>query len=94
MKDSGLEEVDNPSRIFLEERPQAVSGSVVIPCLEGTRPLLVEIQALWVPARWACPGGRLLVWTITASPFSWRFSEKDWAWSWGIRIFLPMWQGV
>ncbi len=46
MKDSGLEEVGNPSRIFLEERPQAVSGSVVIPCLEGTRPLLVEIQAL------------------------------------------------
>jgi len=46
MKDSGLAEVDNPSRIFLEERPQAVSGSAVIPCLEGTRPLLVEIQSL------------------------------------------------
>ncbi|MBW2096965.1 MAG: DNA repair protein RadA [Deltaproteobacteria bacterium] len=46
MKDTGLEEVGNPSRIFLEERPQGVSGSVVIPCLEGTRPLLVEIQAL------------------------------------------------
>jgi len=46
MKDTGLAEVDNPSRIFLEERPQAVSGSAVIPCLEGTRPLLVEIQGL------------------------------------------------
>lgn len=46
MKDTGLEEVGNPSRIFLEERPEEVSGSVVIPCLEGTRPLLVEIQAL------------------------------------------------
>jgi len=46
MKDSGLEEVGNPSRIFLEERPQGASGSAVIPCLEGTRPLLVEIQAL------------------------------------------------
>ena len=46
MKDSGLHEVGNPSRIFLEERPQGASGSVVIPCLEGTRPLLVEIQAL------------------------------------------------
>jgi DNA repair protein RadA/Sms len=46
MKDTGLAEVDNPSRIFLEERPQAVSGSAVIPCLEGTRPLLVEIQSL------------------------------------------------
>jgi len=46
MKDTGLEEVGNPSRIFLEERPEGVPGSVVIPCLEGTRPLLVEIQAL------------------------------------------------
>ncbi len=46
MKDSGLAEVINPSRIFLEERPQNVPGSVVIPCLEGTRPVLVEIQAL------------------------------------------------
>jgi len=46
MKETGLGEVANPSRIFLEERPEGVSGSVVIPCLEGTRPLLVEIQAL------------------------------------------------
>ncbi len=46
MKDTGLNEVGNPSRIFLEERPEGASGSVVIPCLEGTRPLLVEIQAL------------------------------------------------
>ena len=46
MKDTGLAEVDNPSRIFLEERPQDVSGSAVIPCIEGTRPLLVEIQGL------------------------------------------------
>jgi DNA repair protein RadA/Sms len=46
MKESGLCEVGNPSRIFLEERPEGVAGSIVIPCLEGTRPLLVEIQAL------------------------------------------------
>jgi len=46
MKDSGLEEVGNPSRLFLEERPEGASGSVVIPCIEGTRPLLLEIQAL------------------------------------------------
>ncbi len=46
MKDTGLQEVGNPSRIFLEERPGEASGSVVIPCLEGTRPVLVEIQAL------------------------------------------------
>lgn len=46
MKDSGLEPVGNPSKLFLQERPQGVSGSVVIPCVEGTRPVLVEIQGL------------------------------------------------
>ena len=46
MKDAGLQEVGNPSRIFLEERPLNASGSAVIPCVEGTRPVLVEIQAL------------------------------------------------
>jgi len=46
MLGSGLQEVNNPSRLFLEERPEASSGSVVLPCLEGSRPLLVELQAL------------------------------------------------
>jgi len=46
MKDAGLEEVGNPSRVLLGERPEGASGSVVTPCLEGTRPLLLEIQAL------------------------------------------------
>ena len=55
MKDTGLAEVDNPSRIFLEERPQDVPGSVVIPCLEGTRPVLVEIQALVGPSPLGMP---------------------------------------
>jgi DNA repair protein RadA/Sms len=55
MKDTGLEEVSNPSRIFLEERPDRASGSVVIPCLEGTRPVLVEIQALVGPSSLGVP---------------------------------------
>ncbi|MBN1277984.1 MAG: DNA repair protein RadA [Deltaproteobacteria bacterium] len=55
MKDAGLAEVGNPSRIFLEERPQDVPGSVVIPCLEGTRPVLVEIQALVGPSPLGMP---------------------------------------
>jgi len=46
MMDSGLKEVDNPSELFLSERPVNVPGSVVTVSLEGTRPLLVEIQAL------------------------------------------------
>jgi DNA repair protein RadA/Sms len=55
MKDAGLEEVGNPSRIFLEERPEGASGSIVIPCLEGTRPLLLEIQALVGPSPLGMP---------------------------------------
>ncbi len=46
MGDAGLKEVPNPSALFLNERPHGVSGSVVIPSIEGTRPLLVEVQAL------------------------------------------------
>ncbi len=46
MTDSGLLEVPNPSALFLNERPKGASGSVVIPSIEGTRPLLVEVQAL------------------------------------------------
>jgi DNA repair protein RadA/Sms len=46
MTAAGLKEVLNPSEIFLCERPQDSSGSVVVPILEGTRPFLVEIQGL------------------------------------------------
>jgi len=46
MASDGLKEVRNPSQIFLSEMPKDVSGSVVVSILEGTRPLLVEIQAL------------------------------------------------
>ncbi|MFI5295298.1 MAG: DNA repair protein RadA [Thermodesulfovibrionales bacterium] len=46
MSDSGLREVDNPSELFLSERPRNVSGSTVVASLEGTRPLMVEMQAL------------------------------------------------
>ena len=46
MKESGLREVSNPSEIFLLERPLHAPGSVVICSMEGTRPILVELQAL------------------------------------------------
>jgi DNA repair protein RadA/Sms len=49
MKEEGLVEVKNPSEIFLAERPLDVPGSVVIPSVEGTRPILVEVQALVSP---------------------------------------------
>ena len=48
MDESGLIEVPNPSALFLTERGEAVSGTSVFPALEGTRPVLVEIQALTV----------------------------------------------
>lgn len=46
MTEQGLSEVDNPSGMMLNGRPQGVSGSVVISSMEGTRPILVELQAL------------------------------------------------
>jgi DNA repair protein RadA/Sms len=55
MKDAGLEEVLSPSEMFLSERPVNVSGSVVVPSMEGTRPILVEIQALVTSSSLAVP---------------------------------------
>lgn len=55
MKESGLEEVANPSMLFLSERPKGVSGTVVIPSLEGTRPLLLELQSLVAPCNFGAP---------------------------------------
>lgn len=54
MGEHGLAEVRNPSQVFLEERSGS-SGSVVVPTLEGTRPLLVEIQALVSPTSFGLP---------------------------------------
>ena len=51
----GLKEVENPSALFLSERPLDQPGSVVVPCLEGTRPILVEIQALVTPTPFSQP---------------------------------------
>ena len=55
MKDSGLEEVLNPSELFLSERPINVPGSVVVSSVEGSRPILVELQALVSPTGFAVP---------------------------------------
>ena len=50
MGERGLEAVENPSELFLAERHQGAPGSCIVPVLEGTRPLLVEVQALVAPA--------------------------------------------
>ncbi|KAF0467760.1 DNA repair protein RadA [Pediococcus pentosaceus] len=49
MREEGLREVANPSEIFLEERLQDANGSAIVVSMEGTRPILVEIQALITP---------------------------------------------
>lgn len=55
MKDIGMGEVKNPSDMFLEERVKNVAGSCVVCTIEGTRPVLVEVQALVVPTSLAIP---------------------------------------
>ncbi len=55
MQGSGLVEVQNPSAALLAERPTAAPGTVVVPTIEGTRPLLVEIQALANPTTYSMP---------------------------------------
>ncbi len=56
MKSQGLEEVLNPSQAFISERPDDASGSVIIPCMEGSRPILIELQALVSSANFGNPG--------------------------------------
>ncbi len=62
MTDSGLMEVANPSALFLAERRRNVSGAAVFAGIEGTRPLLVEVQALVAPSALATPRRAVVGW--------------------------------
>ncbi len=55
MQETGLVEVENPSEIFLSERSYGASGSTVTAAIEGTRPILLEVQALVTPTGYAVP---------------------------------------
>ncbi|MEW5908661.1 MAG: DNA repair protein RadA, partial [Thermodesulfobacteriota bacterium] len=55
MKEKGLKEVANPSAAFLSERPKGSSGSAVTASIEGTRPILIELQSLVTPTSLALP---------------------------------------
>ncbi|MGZ3597080.1 MAG: DNA repair protein RadA [Syntrophales bacterium] len=55
MRSNGLNEVANPSAFFLTERPEGSPGSVVVPSIEGTRPILIEIQSLVNPSNFGMP---------------------------------------
>lgn len=58
MQQTGLIEVPNPSHLFLEERSKEMAGSVVIPTLEGSRPILIEAQALVTETVFSTPSRR------------------------------------
>ena len=62
MQDKGLVEVENPSALFLAERQGNISGSCVFAGIEGSRPLLVEIQALVSPTGYASPKRAVVGW--------------------------------
>jgi DNA repair protein RadA/Sms len=62
MTDRGLAEVPNPSALFLSERRGDVSGAAVFAGMEGTRPMLVEIQALVAPAPYGTPRRAVVGW--------------------------------
>jgi DNA repair protein RadA/Sms len=55
MRDDGLQEVPNPSQVFLSERTAGAVGSVVVASLEGSRALLMEVQALVHESQWSAP---------------------------------------
>ena len=65
MSDAGLTEVTNPSALFLSERETQVSGSAVFAGMEGTRPMLLEVQALVSPSTLATPRRAVVGWDIS-----------------------------
>lgn len=62
MRSTGLHEVANPSALFLEARDEGVAGAAVYAGVEGTRPVLVEIQALAAPSSLATPRRAVVGW--------------------------------
>ena len=86
MTDHGLTEVENPSAMLLSGRPRGVSGSCTVCCMEGTRPIIAEIQALTVKTSFASPKrtadgfdyGRLyLLIAVLEKRLGLRFSDLD-----------------
>ena len=55
MHDDGMHEVKNPSEVFLSERTYGASGATIVATLEGTRPLLIEVQALVTSTNYGLP---------------------------------------
>jgi len=86
MRDSGLAEVENPSSLFLSNRDEPVAGACVFAGLEGSRPLLVEIQALVAPSYMSSPRRAVVGWdsnrlamvlAVLETRAGMRFSDKE-----------------
>jgi DNA repair protein RadA/Sms len=86
MQDSGLKEVTNPSALFLSNRDAAISGACVFSGMEGSRPLLVEIQALVAPSYMSSPRRAVVGWdsnrlsmilAVLETRCGIRFSDKE-----------------
>ncbi|MEZ5692036.1 MAG: DNA repair protein RadA [Rickettsiales bacterium] len=86
MRETGLEEVLNPSSLFLSDREAPVSGACVFAAIEGTRPLLVEIQALVSPSYMSSPRRSVVGWdsnrlamilAVLETRCGIRFSDKE-----------------
>jgi len=86
MRDSGLHEVPNPSALFLSGREHPISGACVFAGMEGTRPLLVEIQALVSPSYMSSPRRAVVGWdsnrlamilAVLETRCGIRFSDKE-----------------
>ena len=94
MLEQGLKEVKNPSAIFLNRGEEAAPGSVVMVVWEGTRPMLVEIQALVDLAQVVIHGGSQWGSTRTGWPCCWRCCIAMAACMLPIRTFLSTWSAA
>ena len=86
MTDKGLEQIANPSAVFLTDREHPVSGTAVFAGMEGTRPILVEIQALVSPSYMSTPRRAVVGWdsnrlamllAVLETRCGLRFSDKE-----------------
>ncbi len=86
MQDSGLKQVENPSSLFLSNRENPVSGACVFAGMEGSRPVLVEIQALVAPSYMSSPRRAVVGWdanrlamilAVLETRANVRFSDKE-----------------
>ena len=92
MRDAGLTEVTNPSALFLSERSLEAPGSAVVACIEGSRPLLVEVQALVTPTSLGMPRRQAPALMPAVFRCWWRYWKSAWGCLSPIRIFSSTWR--